>query len=77
MPQSDAATTTLTSNVRLAIFKAGVSRSSVADHLGISRRTFYRRLDDGQFTIADLQVIAAATGTGLLALLPDDARKSA
>lgn len=64
----------LTRNVRLAIFEAGVSLSSVASATGIKRRTFYRRLQDGRFTITELQAVAKATGTTLLDLLPDESK---
>ena len=64
----------LTENVRLAIFRAGVSRSSVAEALGISRRTLYNRLGNGRFTLVDLQVIAEATGTTFHEVLPDEAK---
>ena len=64
----------LTKNVRLAIFKAGVSRTEVADALDMKLRTFYTRLNDGRFTVMDLQKIADLTGTTVNDLLPDEAK---
>jgi transcriptional regulator with XRE-family HTH domain len=64
----------LTKNVRLAIFEAGVSRAAVAEALGMKPRTLYNRLNDGHFTVTDLQKIADLTRTTINALLPDDAK---
>lgn len=64
----------LTKNVRLAIFEAGVSRSTIADALGIAERTLYNRLKDGRFTVIDLHKIAKLTGATVNDLLPDEAK---
>ena len=64
----------LTKNVRLAIFEAGVSRSTVATAIGVKQRTLYNRLKVGNFTVSDLQKIADLTGRTVNDLLPDEAQ---
>ena len=60
----------LTENVRLAIFSARVKLPVVSAELGISTRTLQRRLEDGRFTMSDIETIARLTNTTLFDLLP-------
>ena len=66
----------LTRNIRLALYAADADREELARQIGVSRRTFYRRLSKGQFTVPDLTVIAKATDTTLLELIPAELKAS-
>ena len=63
----------LTKNVLYALRVSKVTQADLAVTLGIGINTLRRRLDDGKFTFGQLAVIAKATKTPLVDLLPDAA----
>lgn len=76
-PSSPNSTQALTKNILFAIHGSGVTKAKLAAELNIAPRTFTRRLERGGFSIGEIELIAAATGSTLHNLLPDEAQATA
>jgi DNA-binding NtrC family response regulator len=67
------ATDKLSGLIRAALAESRTTNIAAATHLGISPRTFYRRMTDGDFTLGDLHKLAQLTDRDWTDLVPEDA----
>lgn len=67
------ATDKLSGLIRAALAESRTTNLAAAKALKVSPRTFYRRLEDGDFTLGDLHKLAELTDRPWTDLIPKDA----